>query len=140
MSSVLTGAEAAEDLKVSEAIVWDYHRKGLLDVMRTRNIGACVSRRGPQDARIELTEWARFKAFLTVKVERPATEGEKQTPVHAKPRPGRPRGGPAAPAGSEKWLRAHALRSELGTYADRPFLASAAPRTRSTARASSNLA
>lgn len=109
MSSVLTIAEAAEDLRTSEALVWSYHRRGLLAVMYLKNVGAAPSRRGPRDARIDRAEWERFKQFLTVRCDTPTQE----TPADDRPRPGRPRKGIAPPAGSDKYLRGYkAARSK----------------------------
>lgn len=100
-SSVLTIPEAAEDLRISETMVWGYHRRGLLGVMYTRNVGAESSRRGPRDARIDRAEWERFKQFLTVRME------SSTSPVDAAstPRRGRPPKGAPKAEGAGKWLR-----------------------------------
>ncbi len=113
MSSVLTIAEAAEDLKITESVVWGYHRKGLLDVMYTRNVGASSSRRGPRDARIDRGEWERFKKALTVKIDPPRPAGDSGSAQgvgdqgDGKPARGRPRKGLPVPAGADKWLKAY---------------------------------
>jgi hypothetical protein len=104
MSSVLTIAEAAEDLKITENQVWAYHHKGLLAVMYTRNVGASSSQRGPRHARIDLDEWRRFKAFLTIRRDAPGELADDK-PGDEKPRRGRPVAGTPKPAGAEKWLK-----------------------------------
>jgi hypothetical protein len=103
MSSVLTIAEAAEDLKITENQVWAYHHKGLLAVMYTRNVGASSSQRGPRHARIDVEEWRRFKAFLTIRRDAPSEPTEDKP--SEKPRRGRPVAGTPKPEGAEKWLK-----------------------------------
>src|SRR5262249_25891283 len=101
---------AAEDLRVSEAMVWGYHRRGQLAVMYTRNVGAESSRRGPRDARIDRAEWERFKAFLTVRRDAPAVteaagdEGRGERPGRG--RPPKAKAQASAEAGS-KWLKGY---------------------------------
>ena len=110
MSSVLTIAEAAEDLRISEGLVWSYHKRGLLALIYTRNLHAESSRRGPRDARIDRAEWERFKAWLTVKIDAPTQEKADDE----KPRPGRPRKGIAPPVGSERYLRGYRAAKAKG--------------------------
>jgi hypothetical protein len=103
MSSVLTIAEAALDLQVNESLIWSYHRRGLLDVMYTRNVGAAPSRRGPRDARIDRAEWARFKRTLTIRRDaQPSADGETDAPRRGRPRTGVPRA-----EGPSKWLKGY---------------------------------
>jgi hypothetical protein len=101
MSTVLT-IEEAEDLKVSESLIWSYHRRGLLDVIYTRNIGAAPSRRGPRDARIDRGEWERFKRTLTIRRDAPPADGEPDAP-----RRGRSRKGVTRAEGPSKWLKGY---------------------------------
>jgi hypothetical protein len=64
-SSVLTIAQAAADLQITEPRVWRFHRDGRLAIMYMAG-SPTLGRRGAKDGRIDREEWERFKRSLAV--------------------------------------------------------------------------
>ena len=86
-SSVITIAEAAEDLATTPARIWRFHREGRLQVIYLA--GATVGgRRGAKDGRVDRQEWARFKASLSVSI---GVAAPVEAPAPATGGPGRPK-------------------------------------------------